>query len=221
MRRAKPSGKELSGAKQPRTPGFQRYLYYEYMAQEQAALERRTRRSLVIVSIVCLFIVLLAFVTAAKQSRRIPYSRALWDSGKGMYTTNNPRLKMAEDIERRISSAQQDHHPMTKRDIEEMLGPSEPRVTVYDPKVMTPPAVMASNDYISLLGIRPKNIMRNEMLAEMHVTFTPTGGAAYAYTDETDFPPGAKIVPAKTFTPPPPPALPKPKPTHKPVKKGP
>ena len=188
------------------------------MDRDHAALERKSRRGLAIVAIACLIVVSIAFVAAAKKSLRIRFSRGAWDSGKSMYTLDNPRLKMDEEIQARLSYSPR----MSKKEVEDFLGPSEPQIAIIDPRFAKTGTAYATPGYIYLLGIRPKNMAQNRRVVFLHVTFGATGNVAFSYDEEIDYPPGSKIVVAKVL-----PALPMPatlvpnhKPIHKPPKKA-
>ena len=171
---------------------------------------------LVIFAASCGLIVVVAFVMSARQAGRIPFSKALWLSGRNGYTKSNPRLRMVEAIEREVAARRESGNPMTKQQIVDMLGPPEPQVGVFDPKTGTVPPGFPTSDYTYVTGVNPKSLTRRRTLQTMHVVFGPNSKAAYVTTEEMDYPQGTKIVPAKIM------ALPKvPKPRFAPPSKSP
>ena len=162
-------------------------------ATAQIALEKKMRRWLIWVSISALLIVVIAFSVSAWRLRTDAFDPSRWASGKGVYTKDNPRLRMQDEVIRRLN---QSH--LTNDQLIALLGQPDINFRIRAPG--SGPEEIISGNWIYITGVKPKSPMVGQQLEVLNVYVDRTAVLS-AYVDEYPFDPGSKVV----YVPPTPP----------------
>src|SRR5689334_6009253 len=117
--------------------------------------ERSGKRLFLVVGILALLSARCAMCIGARQVRTVPLSKAKWVSAKGVYSEDNPSIRMRDEVSARISNGH-----LTKAQIVDMLGPSDSPISVVTPSALSTPGMMANGNWTYVLGVMPKSITR-------------------------------------------------------------
>jgi hypothetical protein len=155
--------------------------------------EKSARKLLLVVGVVVFAMLMLAMVAIARRSKTVPFYAKTWATGRGKFTTDNPRRMMADEVVDRIQRENWDLVTIKK-----FLGEPDAPFAIETSTSKTGMFNSTGGEWFYVLGVDPRSFPSGRKVATLSIYF-PSGkpgiGGQYAYVNRIDYPPGSKIVP--------------------------